>query len=114
MTNQSEPPYEHPHLFGECQGCDDYTTVDEMGLCDTCSQKLDRDLIRKRDWAYSVSAFGVPKEKLEDLRNHVIKNYGKALELIAEDPPREKRAAKERKQRKKAKRQKARQKKNRA
>lgn len=115
MTNQSkQPPVEDTPFEGECQGCDLFAAINDLGLCDDCAAKLDRDLIRKRDWEYSVSAYGVPKDKLEDLRNHVIKNYGKNLELIAEDPPKEKRAAKDKKKEKKMKRRKARQKKNRA
>jgi hypothetical protein len=92
-----------------CQGCEERASLSTMGLCPECSEKLDRDLIRKRDWEYSVTAFGVPKEKLEDLRNQIIKTHGKALELIAEDPPSEKKRTDTRK-RKKAKRRKARRK----
>ena len=67
----------------ECLGCDTIAKVDECGLCGECAAKLDRDLIRQRDWDYSVSAFGVPPDKREALRDHVIKRYGAALELIA-------------------------------
>ena len=71
----------------ECQGCDMWEPVDDMGLCDDCAGKFERDMIRKREWAYSALAFGCPEEKLEDLRKHVVKKYGKALELICEDKP---------------------------
>ncbi len=78
-------------LFGSyegcCKGCDDYAPVDDIGLCETCADKMDRDLIRKRDWAYSASAYGVPPDRREDLRKHVIKEYGEKLELLAADPP---------------------------
>jgi len=47
-------------------------------------------MIRKRDWAYSVLAFGCPKDKLEDLRNDIIKKHGKKFELIADDKPKKK------------------------
>lgn len=70
---------------GECQGCDIYTQVDDVGLCEECAAKLDRDLIRKRDWAYSWMAYGVPPEKREELRKKVIKQYGSDLELITDD-----------------------------
>ncbi len=68
---------------GECQSCDTFQELNELGLCGTCAAKLDRDLIRQRDWAYSTFAYGCPEEKLEDLRNDIIKQYGKKHELIA-------------------------------
>ncbi len=81
----------------ECQGCDIWGSVDDIGLCDDCSSKLERDMIRQRDWAYSALAFGCPEDKLEDLRNEVIKKYGKKLELIAEEKPKKKKVKKHRK-----------------
>lgn len=68
---------------GECQGCDIFQSLNDLGLCEECAGKLDRDLIRQRDWNYSVSAFGAPESKLEELRKEVIKHYGEKLELIA-------------------------------
>jgi len=68
---------------GECQGCDIFTRVDDVGLCEECAAKLDRDLIRQRDWNYSFMAYSVPPEKREELRRKVIQKYGKNLELIA-------------------------------
>ena len=68
---------------GECQGCDIFTRVDDVGLCEECAAKLDRDLVRQRDWKYSTVAYGVPPEKREGLRRKVIKQYGADLELIA-------------------------------
>ena len=81
-SDDSFPQYE-----AECQGCDIWGPVDDMGLCTDCAGKLERDMIRQREWDYSASAFGCPKDKLEDLRNDVIKKYGKKLELIAEEKP---------------------------
>ena len=72
---------------GVCQGCEELTEVDDIGMCEDCAGKLDRDLIRKRDWDYSVSAFGCPVEKLEDLRKHIIAQHGERLEILAEEPP---------------------------
>ena len=69
----------------QCYGCDAYASVNDLGLCEDCDAKLDRDLIRQREWAYSASAFCVPHEKLEQLRTAVIQKYGEQLELIAED-----------------------------
>ena len=45
---------------GECQGCDAIRTLNDLGLCEVCAAKLDRDLIRQRGWEYSSLAFGVP------------------------------------------------------
>lgn len=67
----------------ECAGCDAFTRVDDIGLCFDCAGKLERDFIRERDWDYSARAFGVPPEKREELRRHIIKEHGEALELIA-------------------------------
>lgn len=76
---------------GDCQACDTYGPVNDTGLCEVCSAKLDRDLIRKRDWAYSASAFGCPPERREALRANMIAKYGAKLELLGEEAPRRKR-----------------------
>ena len=68
---------------GTCQGCDIFQPLNDLGLCEECAGKLERDLIRQRDWDYSVTAFGASKSELEKLRNEVIKHYGEKLELIA-------------------------------
>ena len=68
----------------ECQACDTFAPVNDSGLCEDCAGKLERDLIRKRDWDYTASAFAVPPEKREELRRFVIEQYGKDLELLAE------------------------------
>jgi hypothetical protein len=65
--------------------------IDEMfpsaeGSCHGCG-KLERDLIRKSDWDYTVSGYGLPKSEREGLRKKVIKAYGDELELIAPDKP---------------------------
>jgi hypothetical protein len=54
-----------------------------MGLCGVCAAKLDRDMIRNRDWDYSVTAFRVKPADREKLRERVIAQYGEKLELIA-------------------------------
>ncbi len=68
---------------GECQACDTIKSLNDLGFCDECAEKLDRDLIRQRDWAYSTLAFGVPSSKHEELRQNVISQYGEKLELIS-------------------------------
>ena len=70
----------------ECIGCDRWQPwLDDLGLCATCSAKLDRDMLRQRAWDYSVSAFACPPEQYEQLRDKIIADYGAALELIAPD-----------------------------
>jgi len=68
---------------GECRGCDIFTRVDDVGLCEECAAKLDRDLVRQRDWQYSTMAYGVPPEKREELHRNIVQQYGEDLELIA-------------------------------
>jgi hypothetical protein len=68
-----------------CAGCDLPFPVNDLGLCNECFAKLERDLIRGRDWDYSATAFGTPQEQLEALRERVIRDYGAAYELIS--PP---------------------------
>ncbi|PJF38683.1 MAG: hypothetical protein CUN54_10325, partial [Phototrophicales bacterium] len=59
--------------------------VNDLGLCNECFAKLERDLIRSRDWDHSATAFMVAEEKLEALRERIIRDYGAKYELI-EDP----------------------------
>jgi hypothetical protein len=86
-----------------CMGCDLPFPVNDLGLCDNCFAKLERDLIRSRDWGYSVTAFGVAPDQLEALRERVIRDYGAAYELI-ESPkkPKHKRSKSRASQRKRA------------
>ena len=86
-----------------CQACDAHAMVNDIGLCEDCDAKMDRDFIRKREWDYSATAFGCPVDKREELRKHIIAQYGKALEILAAEPPRRGRS-KSRKQKRKKKR----------
>jgi hypothetical protein len=67
---------------GQCQACDVYGPVDDMMLCENCAEKLERDLIRQREWDYAATAFGLSPADREKLRRQVIAQYGAALELI--------------------------------
>jgi len=87
---------------GECQACDSFESLNDIGLCQECNTKLDRDLIRERDWAYSASAFGVPESKLEELRKKVIEIYGEKLELIAPTKSAPKKSKKRKRKKKKS------------
>ncbi len=69
----------------ECQACDGFGSVNDLGLCAECVPKLERDMIRQRAWDYSATAFGVSAEKYEELRAATIAKYGAALELLAPD-----------------------------
>lgn len=68
---------------GQCQACDGYASVNDLSLCQTCAGKLERDMIRQRDWDYSALAFGLSDDDREKLRQRVVRQYGQALELIA-------------------------------
>lgn len=76
----------------ECLGCDTFTRTDDIGLCEDCAGKLDRDFIRQRDWDYSATAFTVSSEFREELRSAIIHEYGKALELISTSIPKRSRS----------------------
>ena len=65
-----------------CVSCDLPTRTNDVGLCRSCAAKLVRDLIRNRDWDYSITAFGTEREKLKALRERVIQEYGAKYELI--------------------------------
>ena len=92
-----------------CQGCEEEAELNRAGLCASCADKLERDLIRKREWRHVPAARKQSKEALELLRNRIIKEYGKALELIAEEAPEISRNEAEKRALKKAKRRKRRQ-----
>ena len=85
----------------QCYGCDRYLPVNDLNLCDECDNKLDRDLIRKRDWDYSKSAFGLDHSQREELRKQVIAQYGEKLEIITYSKAKKRSARKQRKRRKK-------------
>lgn len=88
---------------GECQGCDIFTRLNDLGLCEECAGKLERDLIRQRDWDYSALAYGCPEFEREELRKEIIARHGEKLELIApKKAPQRKRNKKRKSQRKKS------------
>lgn len=72
-----------------CVGCDLSLPVNDLGLCDKCYEKLERDLIRARDWEHSATAFAIPNNQLEALREEVIRKHGVSYELIADPHARE-------------------------
>lgn len=78
---------ETEHEFGlrddQCAGCGVFRRIDDLGLCEDCSKKLDRDLIRERDWARSVTAYGLNDEQREEVRRQIVGEFGENLELMA-------------------------------
>ena len=68
---------------GICAGCDQMSLVGDLGLCEECGAKLERDLLRNRDWVHSVTAFSLTNEQRELMRRQVVKEYGRDFELIA-------------------------------
>jgi hypothetical protein len=65
-----------------CVGCDLPSQVNDLGLCNGCNAKLDRDMIRSRDWDRSTTGFLTPDSELENLRTRIIREYGRGYELI--------------------------------
>jgi hypothetical protein len=68
---------------GQCVACDLWGRVNDLGLCEDCADKLERDLIRQRDWGYSASAFALSAHDREQLRRQIIARHGARMELIA-------------------------------
>jgi hypothetical protein len=68
---------------GICAGCDGISLVGDLGLCAECGAKLERDLLRNRDWVHSVTAFRLNDEQRELKRRQVVKEYGRDFELIS-------------------------------
>jgi hypothetical protein len=73
----------------ECVGCDLPLPLNEQGLCADCAGKLERDLIRARDWEYSYAAFLIP-ERQEALRAQIMREFGAANELLVTPKPKPK------------------------
>ncbi|MBK8129381.1 MAG: hypothetical protein IPK53_10835 [bacterium] len=49
-----------------------WTTLDDVGLCEVCAAKFDRDLIRQRAWDYSATAFTCHPQDYEALQAAVM------------------------------------------
>lgn len=73
----------------ECVGCDLPLPLNEQGLCAECAGKLERDLMRARDWEYSFAAF-LTSERQEALRAQIIREFGAANELLVTPKPKPK------------------------
>ena len=67
---------------GECAGCGVLHRINDLALCEACVAKLERDLVRERDWAYSATAYGLSDEDRESVRKRIVRDFGEAPELI--------------------------------
>ena len=81
---------------GQCQACEMWGRVNDLMLCEECDGKIQRDLIRARDWDYVAAAFGLDDEGRERLRAEVIRQYGAQNELIIDQKPRKRKSRKRR------------------
>jgi hypothetical protein len=68
---------------GQCIACETWARIDDLGLCEECRTRFERDLVRQRAWDYSAWAFGLSAEGREALYRKVIGQHGQKLELIA-------------------------------
>jgi hypothetical protein len=87
MVKQSDNDHEFGMWDGQCVACDNYGRVSDLGLCEDCAGKLERDLIRQNDWDHTYSGFALNDEQRQTLRNEIIRKHGAALELIEPDKP---------------------------
>ena len=105
MIEEMEPDF--GWWEGDCAGCAVFGPVNDNGLCAGCAPKLERDLIRNREWAYSAAAFGLNEKQCEDMRRQIVKEFGERLELIAPSQAKDNGPNRKRRKRKQKKRNKA-------
>lgn len=74
------------HQSGLCAACDLPHPLNEQELCQECAGKLERDLIRARDWEYSYAALLTPEPRAA-LRIEIIREFGAANELLVTSKP---------------------------
>jgi hypothetical protein len=102
-SNQDDDLSDFGFHEGECQGCDSFQSLNDLGLCEECAGKLERDLIRESDRDYTISGYGLDSAECEEIRKKVIKEYGEKLELIASNKPKKKKRKATKRKKKKAK-----------
>jgi len=88
---------------GECHGCNIFQPLNDLGLCEECAGKLERDLIRESYRDYTISGYGLESAECGEIRIKVIKEYGEKLELIASNKPKKKKCKATKRKKKKAK-----------
>jgi len=77
---------------GQCQACEMWGRVNDLMLCEECDAKIQRDLIRARNWDYVAAAFGLDDRGRERLRAEVIRQYGAENELIMDQKPKKRKS----------------------
>ena len=77
---------------GQCQACEMWGRVNDLMLCEECDAKIQRDLIRARNWDYVAAAFGLDDQGRERLRVEVIRRYGAENELIIDQKPKKRKS----------------------
>lgn len=70
-----------------CVSCEIFAHVNDLGLCADCNAKLDRDMIRAREWDYSPTAWLMSDAQREAIRDQVIHEYGTKNELLIDEKP---------------------------
>lgn len=88
--NASKPKDQYERMGGLCAVCALPLSLNELGLCERCAAKLERDLIRGREWDYSETAFLPTDEQLETLRERILREYGADNELVVHEKPKPK------------------------
>ena len=81
---------------GQCQACEMWGRVNDLMLCEECDARIQRDLIRARDWDYVAAAFGLDDRGRERLRAEVIRQYGAENELIMDQKPKRRKSRRRR------------------
>jgi hypothetical protein len=77
---------------GQCQACEMWGRGNDLMLCEECDAKIQRDLIRARNWDYVAAAFGLDDQGRERLRAEVIRQYGAESELIMDQKPKKRKS----------------------
>jgi hypothetical protein len=72
-------------MLCDCIACELLTEVNELGFCEACFEKFERDLIRSRDDALISQ---MTAKTFHTLRKEVIRVYGAEYELLS--PPKRK------------------------
>ena len=68
-----------------CRGCNNFSHLDDMGYCEKCGEKFERDMLRLRRWEFSLTASYIPKDEYENLRQDTIDQFGPEFEILSED-----------------------------
>lgn len=87
MKQENDKEDTFGRMDGQCIACDIFGEVNDLGICEDCAGKLERDMMRQNDWDHTNSGFALNDAQRQKLLSEIIKKYGPALELIAPDKP---------------------------